>query len=533
MLSTRILQAVRVHFDWGQFQKMIVTVASFLLGTSVATSLLGFVFWWVAARSFPPQIVGIGATAISAMTLLANLSVLGAGTTLIRELPRRRSIAGSLIVTGLFTVGLAGIVLGVIGALCMQFISPGLSIISANIINVALFAVGVCLTTIASLADQVHTALLEGQMQFVRNVIFSVVKLLALIAASSWLSVRFSMNIFVCWVFGIIVSLILIAGVDVVRGRIKLAHLPRPELRLARGLAKTALGHHVLNLEMLIPSLAMPVIVTAVLTPTATAYFYTAQNITAFISYAPFALAVSLYAVGAASPSALGSKVRFTLTLAMLLGVVANLFLVVGAQPILALFGKTYADQAATTMRLLALTVFPLIIKDHYVAIRRIQGRVAGAAAVMFLGTISEIVLAAIGGQLLGLNGVAIGWMVALCVEAIFVAPELLQMLRQTEQVAVAIDGGISEQDTVVLPGMARMLAMMDQATIKMPALVQDNFTSDFDTVVLPGMARQLLEASFGRLPIVLPAETRETVPVTPDIADRTTHRYPPPASEE
>src|SRR5262249_55861980 len=68
-----------------------------LMSTSVVTSALGFGYWWIAARSFSPATVGRASAAISAMTLISTLGMLGLGTLLVAELARTREGQGRLI----------------------------------------------------------------------------------------------------------------------------------------------------------------------------------------------------------------------------------------------------------------------------------------------------------------------------------------------------------------------------------------------------------------------------------------------------
>ena len=51
-----------------------------LITGSVLTSVLGFVFWALAARLYDPAAVGTATALIAAMTFLANLSTLGLRT---------------------------------------------------------------------------------------------------------------------------------------------------------------------------------------------------------------------------------------------------------------------------------------------------------------------------------------------------------------------------------------------------------------------------------------------------------------------
>src|SRR5205814_638190 len=104
--------------------RAILSNASSLVGTTVLTSALGFVFWWLAARTYSAEIVGLAAAATSAMSLLGNLAVLGLGTLLIAELGRQRHDSRSLILTALIIAQTAGSCLGLAFAVLAPLVSP-------------------------------------------------------------------------------------------------------------------------------------------------------------------------------------------------------------------------------------------------------------------------------------------------------------------------------------------------------------------------------------------------------------------------
>ena len=81
---------------WWQDNRVILANSGSLVGTTVATSVLGFMFWWVAARYFSPEAVGLASAAVSAMSLLAGIAVFGLGTLLLTELPRQPDVVGPL-----------------------------------------------------------------------------------------------------------------------------------------------------------------------------------------------------------------------------------------------------------------------------------------------------------------------------------------------------------------------------------------------------------------------------------------------------
>jgi O-antigen/teichoic acid export membrane protein len=85
--------------------------AGSLAASTGVTSVLGFAYWIYAARVFPPEAVGYGSAAISAMTLLGTIGMFGLGTMLIGELPRRES-RGELMTAALIASFLGSLILG-------------------------------------------------------------------------------------------------------------------------------------------------------------------------------------------------------------------------------------------------------------------------------------------------------------------------------------------------------------------------------------------------------------------------------------
>lgn len=89
--------------DWGTgLHRAGLLVA----GSSAISALAGFLFWWLVARSMPPEQMGLATAVVSAVTLVALLGKLGLDVSLLRHLPaadgsrRLRLIIGTLIVSG-------------------------------------------------------------------------------------------------------------------------------------------------------------------------------------------------------------------------------------------------------------------------------------------------------------------------------------------------------------------------------------------------------------------------------------------------
>jgi O-antigen/teichoic acid export membrane protein len=395
----------------------IITNATSLMGATVITAGLGFVYWWVAAHLFVANTVGLASATISAMMLLGTIATLGLGTLLISELPRQPERRDELITTALVIAAATGTGLGFLFVLVAPLISPEFRPLTQSISAIALFALGVGLTTMSFVFDQAMVGLLRGSVQLWRNGIFSVVKLILLVLIGVWLTGPGGMTIYATWALSNLLSLICMVGILAWHGvNIK---LQLPQWALLRQLSKATMEHHLLNLALQISGLGMPLVVTALFSAALNASFYMAWLLLALVFVVPFSLTIVLFAAGAADPAALSSKVRLTLSLAFSIGLITNAIIWLGADMILGVFGPTYAEQASWVLRLLALGVFPIIIKDHFVAIRRVEGNIVGTGLAILLAGLFELASASVGGAVFGtLEGLAIGWLVALGIEA-------------------------------------------------------------------------------------------------------------------
>lgn len=407
------------------YRAMLVNATS-LVGTIGITSLLGFVYWGIAARRFTPQAVGFASASTSSMMLLGTISQMGLGTMLMGELPRRSSNRVNLILAASLASGAVGGTLALAFAFYIAPVAtPGLGPLGTNVGRAALFTAGVALTAVAMVVDKALVGLLRGGLQFWRNAIMAAAKVVALLVTCIWVADRFGMAIFGAWVIGYVISFVAVLGYAVRQG-MSVGAL-RPDFGLLRGMGRTALGHHALNLTLQIPALTLPLIVTATLTTTMNAYFYTAWLIAGFVFAGPNALTTVLYAVAATDRAKLANRIRFTLILSGIIGIAANVVLIVGAGLVLRVFGRAYADHAANALRIVSLGVFPLTIKSTYVAICRIYGRVTDAAVRLIGGCCLELIMAAAGALIGGLSGLCAGWLVGILIEALLMARRVLK----------------------------------------------------------------------------------------------------------
>lgn len=407
--------------------RVIFRTTASLVGTAVANGLVGFGFWWVAARLYSPESVGLAASAIAAMMFLGRISQAGLGTTLIGELPGMESGRRRLIATSLIATMALGVAVGGLFAVIAPIFAPPLEVIGGDALRIGIFAGGVGLTAAAGVLDYVLVALLKGGVQLARNLVFSIGKLLLLIPAGIWL-VMDGIAIYAVWALGVVLSFGFMALL-VRRNGISDGWRPLVWNRIAR-LSRGAMMHHLVNVSRFAPDSILPIVVTTLLSSSANAAFYVALMLSNYVTLVGQSASLTLFAVAARDPGALWHQLRMTMALSIIAasGGAAGLWLL--GEPLLHLFGEAYADVAYPAIAILALRGLPMMLKDHWVAIQRIRRGMGTAAVLTWTAVGLEVGLAMVGASVAGLVGLAWGWFAALVIEALVLFVPVMRAAR-------------------------------------------------------------------------------------------------------
>ena len=68
----------------------LIMNSAYLMAATIVTSLLGYVFWTVAARRYPASAIGEAGAGVSAMAFASLLGALGGSMAVLAELPGKR-----------------------------------------------------------------------------------------------------------------------------------------------------------------------------------------------------------------------------------------------------------------------------------------------------------------------------------------------------------------------------------------------------------------------------------------------------------
>jgi O-antigen/teichoic acid export membrane protein len=405
--------------------RTILSNATSMVVALGSTSFLGAAFWWLAARQFSQHSVGVSGAAVSAMTLLGFAATIGLGTVLMGELPQRESRAHGLLNAALSTAALVGGALGIAFALVAPLVSSGFDPLRQSPLSVLIFAAGVALTALTLVLDQALIGLLRGGLQLTRNIVFSAVKLLLLLGVAALAATYGGMGIYTAWALGALLSLVVLIPFYRRQSNPLTSHF-----RDLHSLRLDAASHHAFNLALRAPDLLLPVMVLIVLSPDLSASFYIAWMIVSLLFGIPQSLSTVLYAVGSGDPRELERRFRFTIAVSAACGVAAILILLPAGEPLLRLFGASYASQATVALQILALGVFPEAIRTHFVAVRRLTRRIGTALPLVWGGAVLEVAGGTAGAIVAdSLTGVAIGWLAAICIESAVMSRDVWRMV--------------------------------------------------------------------------------------------------------
>lgn len=416
--------------------RFLLHSAATLAATSVLTAGLGFVYWAVAARAFPAAEVGESSTAISAMSLLAPLAMLGFGTLVMVRLPAMREGRSTLVSTAVTVTAAAASLAALLCAVLLPDDLLGLPGLGHKPAETGLFVALVATQAVGLLLDQALLAATGGGIQLRRNLIQSLAKL-ALLAAFAVTLARFgSLSIVASWLLANIVSIAAVVVVLMRRYRVPVRRLvPNPSM--LRGMHDDAARHHALNTALMVPYYAMPIVANVVLGSEQAAYLYATWSVAGFVFFLPLALATGLFASGARDSRTFLTEFRFTLRTALLICSAAVLAIAVLGRLVLRIFGAAYAENGYAVLIVLAAGGLGLIIKDHHVTLARVTGNEGREAVLMAVLGGVEVVLAVVGAHRGGLLGLSLGWLAAVALEAVVCAPLVWRAYRGTVAVPV------------------------------------------------------------------------------------------------
>lgn len=382
------------------------------IGTG-ATAVLGFVYWWLAARSFPPEVIGKASALLALMNLVGIVGEAGLGTLLTGEIVRRPDSHRGLIAAAALSATLLSFGAGAIGLLLLSFLTGSTGGVGAGALAGVWLIVGSGLTGLSFVIDEAFVGMLRSGFRMLRQLLFAAFKL-ALLGAAVLLWTGDEAAILLTWVVAQIGSLALVEALLGWRGS---SLMVRPDFHQLHGLKRKVADHYMLDLSLQTPAIVMPYVVTVLLSPTENAAFSVIWLIVSVASVVPAALATVLFPVISASPDQYRDKMLFSVAVSLAFSIGGSILLFEVSSALLGLFNPLYAAIGGTGLGFLGFGLIGLVIKFHTCTAARVQNRMRAASLWFLIGGAFELLCAALGRHAGGLDGLVLGWVAGVTVE--------------------------------------------------------------------------------------------------------------------
>src|SRR4030043_880838 len=143
----------------------------YLMSGTIINSVLGFVFWILAAKLYAAEVVGLGSAIMSALRLLALFAELGWGISLVRYLPSAGKNGNEMINTCFTLSGLTAVISSLIFLSGLTLWTPALLSIRQDPLYLIAFIFFTFSMVLQPLALTVLLARLKTRIIFIINVI--------------------------------------------------------------------------------------------------------------------------------------------------------------------------------------------------------------------------------------------------------------------------------------------------------------------------------------------------------------------------
>lgn len=398
-----------------------------LMGSNLASSAIGFVYWALAARLYPVEVVGVSSAVISLIAFLSGLAQLNLRAALLRLVPEAGADSPRLVRDAYLASGAVSVVvgagtvaaLGLLGAEPIRSLQgePGVSLLAVLLLSAA-----TVVWSLFNLQDGVLAGTRRTIWVPVENVLYGLVKLVALIVLLGALPLY---GILVSWFVPVVAAVVIVSAVLALRWLP--AHVrdsdagTRPATALVgqRGrLLRYLASDYAASLFALAISALLPVLIAALRGPVEGAYFYLVWIVAVSLDLLPINLSASMTVETSSGRADLASETRRVLLhIARLVAPLA--FLVAVFAPwILQVFGPEYSARGTDLLRLLAVGVIPFGVIAASLAVARVRGR--SRELVLIQGSLATLTLGGSAFLLgpLGITGVGVALLAARLVVA-------------------------------------------------------------------------------------------------------------------
>ena len=476
---------VRIRWIPGYLQRLrsdsLVRNSLYLMGSTIVTAGLGYVFWAVAAHEFTRQQVGIGSAAISLCSAAALFTYLGSSAMLIERLPGNewssswtsillRVCSGTAAVTAVATAI----------AVPVLMTSPDYHTFFNGAVPILIAVFGATAWTVVNLLGAAFIAARRSGRYLCIQTLVSATKVLLIIPLAA--AGAGAGGLVGAW--GASAVLGVGAGAVWLVPRMGLGRRPgrqphrrsapaangrpspkrpprhrRPYIRPSAAFIRRLLGQHLTSVGGALTPLVLPVLVVLRLGVTLNAYFYITWMLGGIFFMVSPSVASAVFAEGIRARSDLRSVVAKALSMIVVILAPAMLIMIAGGKFVLGLFGASYAAAGYGLLILLALSALPDAVSNVAVAVSRVTHRLGYSTALNLGMLVVTLVGAWVLMPRLGIAGVGVSWLGAQTLGAIASLPVYAQI---REPVVLSALGA----ETPLDPGIAQLIYLAQRQSM-------------------------------------------------------------------
>lgn len=429
-------EAFRINTVLEHLRTPLIRNGYALIISTGITSLLGLLYWFIAARVYSTENVGLNSTVISALLFLSGIAQLNLQETMIRFIPQAGRQTFRLVASTYGVVIVMSVIVGLIFCLGISIWSPALTFLAETPDAIAFFIFALVAQCLFIIQDSVLMGLRQAIWIPFENAISSIIKILLLIALATLLPLN---GIFISNTLSVAIMVLPVSYL-IFRHLIP-AHSQKAPTQ-AQGIAlhqlmKYVAGNYVVAILANMSTALMPLLITQIVGATANGHFYIAWVLASSLQVAVANMSTSLTVEGASDQGKLEELRQRAMTGIARIVIPLAAILVLGAPIILQIMGEDYRENSTVLMQLLALAALPNIYNMVFVGLARVHNRIYSVVGVYLANAVMVLGLSVVLLPLMGITGVGLAWVISQTLIALILStlPKFKRKFNLTPQV--------------------------------------------------------------------------------------------------
>ena len=395
-----------------QLKSPLVLNGYALVLSSGATSVLGVVYWIVAARLYSEQAVGLSSATLAAMFFLANVSQFNLVDALNRFVPSAGRSTARLVLTAYLVSIVMAVAASVIFLLGIRIWTPSLSVLNSSPTAALWFVFATVSWCLFALQDSVLIGLRQSKWVPLENILYAAAKIGLIVLFATTFPAQ---GVFISWTAPLWFLILPVNGL--IFFRLIPAHVRATERRsravVPKDIIRFIAGDYLSSLVWMATVTLLPIMILERVGASSSAYFYLSWNIAYTLYLISLNMGMSLVTEGVRDEDKLNlySFQVLRQTLRLMVPVVALVF--VGAPYILRLYGESYAAEGVTLLRLLSLSALPYVVVAIYLSMARVKRDVRALFFVLSGLSVLVLGLTHVFLGVYGIMGIGLAWLLA------------------------------------------------------------------------------------------------------------------------